>query len=239
MLDSTFEDSTWSDGKQNWHSCNTIKYLYLSLYRHSTVTLLPSSPLTWLFTTDIPAGKETTYGKSLHMKYMNMSFLWGSVKVYQFEITHHEWPWCKWRRQHQRSMRRLSPCHTCTTQSLPPSGCSWSHWTPGGPGRRKHSLCPQLDWPNGCHLFELSWCRTPSCAPDTSILHSWRTEAHKDTGLWGIDPPGPWALSQWSPRRDRLMESGDDWMLNTSLNLNFQSWCSQNRTVTHSGYICD
>lgn len=47
----TDEGPAWSEEK--WD-----KYLYLSLYWHSTVTLLPSSPLTWLCTTDKPAGTE-------------------------------------------------------------------------------------------------------------------------------------------------------------------------------------
>lgn len=106
-----------------------------------------------------------------------------------------------WR--HQRSTRCLSPPHTCTTQSPPPSGSSWLPWTPAGPGRQQYWLYPRLDWP---HPSEPSWCRTLSCAPDTSTLCSWHTGAHNGTGIWWTGPPARPAHQQWSHGRGALLE---------------------------------
>lgn len=132
-------------------------------------------------------------------------------------MTHHEWPWCECEWQHRLTTFRLSPRHTCTIRSPPPSGCSWSRWTKAGPCDQKCSLCPRQGWPNGGRLSEPGWCRTPSFSRDTSILHGWHTEAHSDTGLWGIDPPGLHARPRRLPRRWRLMESEEDLMLSTGL----------------------
>ena len=154
------------------------------------------------------------------------------LSVENQSVTHRGWPWCECEWQHRLTTFRLSPRRTCTTQSPPPSGCSWSHWTKAGPRDQRCWLCPQPDWPNGGRLSEPGWCRTPSFSQDTSILHGRHTEAHSDTGLWGIDPPGPRALGRRSPRRGRLMERR---------RLNVEHWpelytcCSQNSAVAHSG----